>query len=133
MARAAQLAALHQAIQDNSLPAVKQLLEDDPDLSSQANVRDENIHFTNTCTRILYIYAYIYVFTLHMHIHLRSMSVCKCLYSNYVVLTRTCIHDVSRFIVLNKENVHDPDLRSQANVHAEHAGKWHNQYTHAYM
>ena len=42
MDREAQLAALHQAIQDKNLPAVKQLLEDDPDLPSQANVRAEN-------------------------------------------------------------------------------------------
>jgi len=83
MARAAQLAALHQAIQDNSLPAVKQLLEDDPDLSSQANVRDENagIFTLQTHAHVYYIYMHIYTY-----LHFICIYICiPCLYANICI------------------------------------------------
>ena len=81
-ARAAQLAALHQAILDKNLPAVQQLLEDDPDLPSQANVRAKNagtfsLQTLYICMHISIYTSYSYKFASHvcMHMFVLKLSV----------------------------------------------------------
>ena len=69
--RAVQLVGLCKTIRNNNLPAEKRLLEDDPDLPSQANVRDKLAH------GIFSIRVYIHVYMYYIFIH----TIPVCIYS----------------------------------------------------
>ena len=83
----AQLAALHQAIRDNDLPAVQRLLDDDPNLSSQSNVRE------TLANGIVSIRVHIHLYTYYMYTH----YACLHIFIVYGIDTHKCVICENKF------------------------------------